>query len=108
MVTTGRAHCIHNCVYIYIFCFKWQGSGGLKICPRTNEDHSKHNLELCGNIMANQELQLLYGVYKVNDKGIVTLDKSKVKKHISNIMCSLRKPSAYHKKVSKSHKILFI
>ena len=91
-----------------LFCFKWQGSGGLKICPGTTEDQSKNNLELCVNIMNDQELQLLYGVYKVNGKGIVTLDKSKVKKHISNIMCSLRKPSAYQKKVSKGHKILFI
>ena len=23
MVTTGRAHCIHNCIYIYIYIYVW-------------------------------------------------------------------------------------
>ena len=49
--------------------------------------------------MEDVSLKDLYGVYHVQEDAKVTLDKAKVKKHISSIMCSLRKPSAYKAQV---------
>ncbi|XP_068749370.1 uncharacterized protein [Montipora capricornis] len=80
---------------------KWKGSGGLKACPGTTEEDSRVNLELCKTILQDPDIKSLYGVYKVEGAGQVTLDKTKGRKHISNIMCSSRKPSAYQKQCSK-------
>ena len=87
--------------FFVLFCFgKWKGSGGLKASPGTTEEQSKFDLELCNTIiLQDPEIKNLYGIYKVEGAGQVTLDKTKVRKHISNIMFSLRKPSAYHKLV---------
>lgn len=85
-----------------MLCFdKWKGSGGLKACPGTTEEDSKVNLELCNTILQDPDIKALHGVYKVEGAGQVTLDKTKGRKHISNIMCSSRKPSAYQKQCSK-------
>lgn len=85
---------------LFLFCFgKWKGSGGLKACPGTTEEESKLNLELCNTILDDPDLKSMYGVYRVADADQVTLDKAKGRKHISNIMCSLRKPSAYQNQV---------
>ena len=100
-----------------MLCFeKWKGSGGLKACPGTTEEDSRLNLglkacpgtteqdcrvnlELCNTILQDPDIKALHGVYKVEGAGHVTLDKTKGRKHISNIMCSSRKPSAYQKQV---------
>ena len=57
------------------------------------------NLELCNTILQDPDIKTLYGVYRVEGAGQVTLDKTKGRKHISNIMCSSRMPSAYQKQV---------
>ena len=80
--------------------FKWQGSGGLKVCPESSDKECKVNLDLCSQVANDEEVKVLYGVYKVKDLGVVTLDRSKVKRDISTIMCSLRKLSAYKKQVN--------
>lgn len=82
--------------------FKWQGSGALKICKGTTQDDSKTNMALCQQILDDKEVKALYGVYCVTGgdvEGVVTMDSVKAKRHISSIMSSLRKPSAYQKKV---------
>ena len=88
---------------ISFFALFWkvetQGSGGLKACPGTMEEDSRVNLELCNTILLDADIKILYGVYQVEGAGQVTLYKTKGRKHISNIMCSSRKPSAYQQQV---------
>ncbi|XP_068711360.1 uncharacterized protein [Montipora foliosa] len=81
--------------------FEWKGSGGLKACPGTTEEDSRVNLELCNTILLDADIKILYGVYQVEGAGQVTLYKTKGRKHISNIMCSSRKSSAYQQQCSK-------
>ncbi|XP_068705916.1 uncharacterized protein [Montipora foliosa] len=81
--------------------FEWKGSGGLKAGPGTTEEDSRVNLELCNTILLDADIKILYGVYQVEGAGQVTLYKTKGRKHISNIMCSSRKPSAYQQQCSK-------
>ncbi|XP_068736929.1 uncharacterized protein [Montipora capricornis] len=83
--------------------FEWKGSGGLKACPGTTEEDSRVNLELCNTILLDADIKILYGVYQVEGAGQVTLYKTKGRKHISNIMCSSRKPSAYQKQESNGN-----
>ena len=81
--------------------FKWEGSGALEICQGTKHE-SKTNVALCQQILDDKELKTLYGVYHVTGgdvEGIVTMDSVKAKQHISSIMSSQRKPTAYQKKV---------
>ncbi|XP_068736703.1 uncharacterized protein [Montipora capricornis] len=81
--------------------FEWKGSGGLKACPGTMEEDSRVNLELCNTILLDADIKILYGVYQVEGAGQVTLYKTKGRKHISNIMCSSRKPSAYQQQLKE-------
>lgn len=81
----------------------WQGSGALKICQGTTQDDSKTNIALCQQILDDKGVKTLYGVYCVTGgdvEGVVTImDSVKAKRHISIIISSLRKPTAYQKKV---------
>ena len=73
----------------FLVCFeKWKGSGGLKACPGMTEEESKINLEPCNTVLEDPYIRTLYGVYKVEGAGQVTLDKTKGRRHISNIVCS--------------------
>ena len=63
------------------------------------EENSRVNLELCNTILQDAHIKILYGFYKVEGAGQVTLHKTKGRKHISNITFSSRKPSAYQKQV---------
>lgn len=76
-----------------------------KACPGTTEEESKSNLEICNKVLEDPDIKTLYGVYKVEGAGRVTLDKTKGRRHISNIMCSLRKSSAYQKQVRENSTI---
>ena len=49
--------------------------------------------------MEDVSFKALYGVYNVQEGAKVTIDKAMVKKHISSMMCSLYKPSAYKAQV---------
>jgi len=71
----------------------------LQECPGTTEEESESNLEICSTVLEDPDIKTLYVVYKQEGAGRVTLDKTKGRKHISNIMCSLRKPSAYQKQL---------
>ena len=61
------------------------------------EEESKLNLELCNTVLGDPNIKTLYVVYKVEGAGQVALDKTKGRRHISSILCSLKKPSAYQK-----------
>jgi len=73
----------------------------LQECPGTTEEESESNLDICSTVLEDPDIKTLYGVYTCKEEGAgrVTLDKTKGRRRISNIMCSLRKPSAYQKQV---------
>lgn len=79
---------------------QWQGSGGLRVCSGTSSEEARANQHLSNKIIEDKELRSLYGVYTIQGQGVVTLDQSKAKRHISEIMCARRKPSAYQLQVS--------
>ena len=64
------------------------------------EEESKLNLAICNStVLEDPDIKTLYVVCKVEGAGQITLDKTKGRRHISNILCSLNRPNAYQKQV---------
>ena len=87
---------VTQCLCLFLV---WKGPEGLKACPGMTEEESKLNLELCNTVLEDPDIKTLYRIHKVEGTGRVTLEKTKGRKHISNILCYLNTPSAYQKQV---------
>ena len=68
----------------------------------TSDDDARQNRLLCQKILEDKEITSLFGVIRISDKGVVTLDSARAMRHISCVWSQMRKPTAYSKLVRPS------